>query len=376
MPWHAVSTMSLRREFVQLAQHGVVKMRALCRRFGISPKTGYKWVQRFAAAGEAGLQDQSRRPHGSPTRTDATTEAAVLAVRTAHPAWGGRKIRAYLRGRGHGPLPSPSTITAILRRHGRLEAAESSKHRPWCRFEHETPNRLWQMDFKGHFALSRGGRCHPLTLLDDHSRYALCLQACGNEQGPTVQAVLRTLFRRYGLPDRMLADHGPPWGSAESPYTPLSVWLLRLGISVAHGRPRHPQTQGKEERFHRTVTVEVLRGRTFADLAACQQAFDAWRSVYNGHRPHEALQMATPASRYRPSPRMFPETLPPIEYAPEDLVRKVQDKGIIHYRGRLARVSTAFHGYPVALRSCGQDGLLKIYFCHHCIGHVDLRGPQ
>ena len=376
MPWQEVSIMSLRQEFVVLASQATVNMRALCRRFGISPKTGYKWVRRFAEAGALGLLGRSRCPQHSPQRTDAAMEAQVVAVRDAHPAWGGRKIRARLQHLGHRDLPSPSTITEILRRQGRLNPAEARKHRPWQRFEHEAPNRLWQMDFKGHFALTHGGRCHPLTVLDDHSRYAVCLQACADQQAPTVQGAMTATFRRYGLPASMLMDNGSPWGDdRDNPYTRLTVWLLRLGIQVRHSRPYHPQTQGKDERFHRTLAVEVLRGRPLRDIGHCQQAFDTWRLLYNGERPHESLQLATPASRYTPSPREFPEQLPALEYGPGDHVRKVQAKGEIFYQGRAFRIGKAFHGYPVALRATGEDGVLAVYFGYHRISQVHLRNP-
>ncbi|MGH7429172.1 MAG: helix-turn-helix domain-containing protein, partial [Candidatus Methylomirabilaceae bacterium] len=189
MSWQEVSTVSLRQEFVMLATAEGANVRALCRRYTISPKTGYKWLARYRRQGRAGLTDRARRPHRSPTRTPAALERAVLAVRAAHPVWGGRKIRAVLLARGHQRLPSPSTVTAILRRHGQLAPAEGARHTAWQRFEHDAPNRLWQMDFKGHFALLHG-RCHPLTVLDDHSRFAVGLQACGDETGQTVQARL------------------------------------------------------------------------------------------------------------------------------------------------------------------------------------------
>ncbi|MGH2671036.1 MAG: IS481 family transposase, partial [bacterium] len=311
MSWQEVSTVSLRQEFVMLATAEGANVRALCRRYTISPKTGYKWLARYRRQGRAGLTDRARRPHRSPTRTPAALERAVLAVRAAHPVWGGRKIRAVLLARGHQRLPSPSTVTAILRRHGQLAPAEGARHTAWQRFEHDAPNRLWQMDFKGHFALLHG-RCHPLTVLDDHSRFAVGLQACGDETGQTVQARLTACFRRYGLPEALLVDNGAPWGSdVAHPHTPLTAWLLRLGVRVCHARPYHPQTQGKDERFHRTLKAEVLGTRVLRDLPQCQREFDRWRDVYNLERPHEALALAVPASRYQPSPRAFPEVLPP-----------------------------------------------------------------
>ena len=375
MPWEEVSVMSQRKEFVKLARGEEANLRELCRRFGISPTTGYKWLERFRVGGEAGLSDRPRRPQHSPGRTGSEIEEMVLKVRDTHPAWGGRKLRAWLSARGHELLPSPSTITAILRRHGRIDPSEGAKHRAWQRFEHLEPNQLWQMDFKGHFAMLEG-RCHPLTVLDDHSRFSLGLEACGDERTQTVQQRLTRIFRRYGLPERMVMDNGAPWGhDADYHHTPLTVWLLRLGISVSHGRPYHPQTQGKDERFHRTLKAEVLRGDTFRDMQHCQEAFDRWRGVYNLERPHQALEMATPASRYHVSHRPFPEQLPPVEYGPEDQVRRVQDQGRFTWKGRNVKISTAFKGLPVAVRPTSTDGLWDVFFMANKLCQIDLREP-
>lgn len=375
MPWQEVSTMSLRKEFVTLATAEGANIRQLCRRFSISPTTAHKWLRRYRAEGDAGLTNRSRRPQHMPARTAAAVEEAVIALREAHPAWGGRKLGAVLAARGLA-TPAASTVTAILKRHGRIDPAESVKHRPWQRFEHQRPNQLWQMDFKGHFPVGEG-RCHPLTVLDDHSRFALAIEACSDEQTATVQSRLTAIFRRYGLPDRILMDNGSPWGDDQDhPYTPLTAWLIRLGIDVSHGRPYHPQTQGKDERFHRTLEDELLKRRTFSDLQSCQHAFDAWRDLYNLERPHQALGLATPASRYQISPRAFPQTLPLIEYAPDDLVRKVQTKGKISFRGKVFKIGKAFKGYPVALRPTVQPELFEVYFCHQNIGRIDLRTSQ
>jgi len=355
-----------------LAQQEGANIRALCRQFGISPKTGYKLLQRYAALGESGLADRSRRPTHSPRRTGVALEQAVLSLRDQHPAWGGRKLAARLHALGHADVPSPSTITAILRRHGRINPAESLRHQAWHRFEHALPNDLWQMDFKGHVAM-RTGRCHPLTVLDDHSRYAVCLRACLNEQTATVQAALTDTFRRYGLPWRMTMDNGARWGDdGVNPHTPLTVWLLRLGIKISHSRPYHPQTQGKDERFHRTLKAELLAHEVFADHAAAQRRFDAWRDLYNLQRPHQALDLQPPISRYQPSTRLFPDVLPAIEYGPDDQVRKVQDKGEFSFQGRTWKVAKAFHGYPVGLRPSTQDGCFNVYFCQHKIASINL----
>lgn len=373
MPWQEVSTMSLREEFVHLASAEASNLRELCRRFGISPKTGYKWLKRFAADPHSGLQDRSRRPLCSPRRTCAAMEERVRALRHAHPAWGGRKLRRRLTDLGETGVPAASTVTAILHRQAMIDPAASERSQPWIRFEHPQPNLLWPMDFKGHFPVGQG-RCHALTVLDDHSRFVPCLAACGNEQGATVQARLIPVFRRYGLPARMTMDNGAPWGNQVAhALTGVTGWLIRLGIRVSHSRPYHPQTQGKNERFHRTLALEVLRGRVFPDLADCQERFDRFRDTYNLERPHEALGLATPASRYQVSERVFPETLAPIEYAPGDSVRRVQGKGDISYRGTSYRIGTALHGLPVALRPTREDGLLDVFFCHQRLTQIDLR---
>ena len=379
MPFRAVSVVDRRREFVVFAMMAGANIRELCRRFGISPPTGYKWLERYRQAGIAGLAELSRRPQTSPRRTPLTTVAKVLAVREeSNNAWGGRKIRRTLRDNGETGIPSASTITEILRRYDLLTAAGSGAHPGrWQRFERESPNELWQMDYKGHFAMHDGGRCHPLTALDDHSRFNLVLSACANEQGQTVRGELEKAFRIYGLPLAMLMDGGPPWGDpGGEPHTRFSVWLLRLGIRVLHGRPRHPQTQGKEERFHRTLKAEVINGRSFRDLADCQKAFDKWRPRYNHERPHEALGMATPAQRYQPSSRPFPDVLPAIDYAPGDQVRKVSSDGFINFKNQAWRISKAFRGEYVALRPTAEDGVFSIHYCAHRIARLDLRPTE
>jgi transposase InsO family protein len=375
MPWQEVSTMSLRQEFVTLARHEGANVRELCRRFAISPRTGYKWLGRYAGDGEAGLVDRSRRPQHSPDRTPAGVEERIVALREEHPAWGARKLHAILDGKVVG-LPTPSTITAILRRRGLVDPTEALKHRAWQRFEHPEPNHLWQADFKGHVPLQRG-RCHPLTVLDDHSRFSLGLDACLDETAATVQPHFTRIFRRYGLPVRLLLDNGAPWGGVPtSPYTALTAWFLRLGITVCHGRPYHPQTQGKEERFHRTLVAEVLGDRCYLNLPTSQIAFDRWRRTYNHERPHQALDYAVPASRYRASSRSFPDPLPPIEYAPDLQVRMVQGKGEISFQRREFAIGEAFRGHPVGLRPTRTDGQWEVYFCQQLITTIDFRMPS
>jgi transposase InsO family protein len=373
MPFKECSLMSEREEFCRLAAMPDANKRELCRRFGISPQTGYKWIGRFRSDGDGGLADRSRRPLISPARTAEPVEADVLEVRREYPAWGGRKIRRVLQMLGVSDVPSASTITAILRRHGLLDGPRAGEARDHIRFEHARPNDLWQMDFKGHFALGEG-RCHALTILDDHSRYALELGACGNERTETVRERLEGVFRRYGLPWRMLADNGSPWGSSGGEkHTRLTVWLLDLDVPLSHGRPYHPQTQGKEERFHRSLKAEVLDRDSFADLATAQTAFDRWRKVYNDIRPHEGIGLDTPSSRYAMSQRAMPETIAPPDYEPQAHVRKVLHNAWLSFKGRKINCSKAFVGRQLALRATNDDGVFDLCYRRHVLSQVDLR---
>src|SRR5215204_2838599 len=283
MPWQEVSVMDQRCEFVGLTMQEGANVRELCRRFGISPDVGYKWLRRWKG-GDRQLADRSRRPHSMPGRSDAVTEERVLAVRDAHPAWGARKIVRCLEREGS--APARSTVHEILRRHGRVVPPLGSPG-PFRRFEKKAPNLLWQMDFKGWVPLANGQRCHPLTVVDDHSRYAVCLSACANEQETTVRGALDRTFRQYGLPDAMFVDNGTPWGdSSGQRFTRFGVWLIKLGIDLLHSRPYHPQSRGKNERFHRTLKAEVFAFKRFRDLVEVQCAFDAWRTVYNPASQH------------------------------------------------------------------------------------------
>lgn len=373
MPFTGVSAMDRKREFVGLALLEGVNRRELCRRYGISPTLGYRLLARYRAQGEAGLEERSRRPHVSPLTTPGPVEAAVLEARAAHPAWGGRKIAAVLRRQGLA-APSPSTVTDILHRHGVATGMFGGGQTAFVRFEHEQPNDLWQMDFKGHAPLAHGpGRLHPLTVLDDHSRFVPVLEACADQRTDTVRACLTRAFRRYGLPWRMTMDNGPPWGSgAGEPFTPLGVWLMEQDIGVSHSRPYHPQTQGKDERFHRTLKAEILSGPPLRDLAHAAELFERWRDVYNLERPHQAIGLIVPAQRYRPSPRPFLDRVEPFAYGPDDQLRQVQH-GRIGFAAKRRRVPKAFQGKTVAVRPTSQDGVHDVFFRSTRIATLDLR---
>ena len=370
--------MKLRQEFVELALHQSVPFADLCRRFGVSRQTGYKWLNRYKKDGVAGLADQSRRPLHSPSITPPALEQHVLGVRARNPAWGARKIARFLRDQTPVPPPATSTITGILHRHDRITPRASADATAWQRFEREQPNELWQMDFKGHFATVGEGRCHPLTVLDDHSRFNVVLQACAFETTATVQAHLERAFATYGLPRQINTDNGAPWGASRQlgQLTELAIWLIRLGIRVSYSRPYHPQTNGKNERFHRSLKAEVLAGRTFMTHREAQTEFERWRELYNNRRPHEGIGMSTPVKRYRPSTRVWPSTISEPQYGPDDEIVKVDWHGHFTFRGRELKVSRSLEKLSLAARpNAEKDGVFDFYFYQHRVMELDLNQP-
>jgi transposase InsO family protein len=366
-----------RFELIQFALQPECNRRELSRRFGLSRSTLYKWLERFQREGLEGLSDRSRRPHHSPAKSESELEQSIIALHQRFPYWGARKLRQLLRHDDPSRLvPAVSTVATILKRHDCHVLTDAAPQAPFQRFSHQRPNQLWQMDFKGDFPLARGGRCFPLTILDDHSRFALLVRACRALNRAQVQPALQSVFQRYGLPERILCDNAGPWGTSQprARFTTLGVWLLRLGVDLTHGRPHHPQTQGKCERFHRTFKVELLNRTTlWRNLPHCQVEFDQWRHTYNHLRPHQALAMAAPASAYRPSLRPLPDTLPPIEYLPSDLVLRVKSKGEITFQNHFFFIGQAFSGLPVALRPTTHDGLFAVFFSFKQLGFVNLR---
>lgn len=304
MPWLEVSEMDSKLQFIEEALEANVNFSALCKRYGVSRDTGYRILKRYNESGEAGLERKNSKPDNSPNKTSEEVEQACLLLRECNPCWGGRKIREALLNQGTINVPSEKTINRILNRHGCINPEESAKHKPFIRFEHKHPNDLWQMDFKGDFQAG-SQRCYPLTLLDDHSRFSLAIVSCENQQRGTVIAALTNIFRKFGLPKRMTMDNGAPWGYlGDQRYTAIDIWLIRLGIKVSHSRPYHPQTQGKLERFHRTLKLESLSQYYFYDLKNAQDGLDWWRDKYNKVRPHEGIGMKVPQDRYQKSDRI------------------------------------------------------------------------
>jgi transposase InsO family protein len=374
MPWSVETVAAQRLEFCVLADGDrEVSFVELCRRYGIAPKTGYKWLNRYRELGEAGLMDRSRAPHTSPARTSAEMEELVCELRKKHSAWGGRKIHRVLQNRGHPGAPAPSTITGILRRYQLLSPPGPSAG-GYQRFEAPAPNAMWQMDFKGWF-LTGTGRCEPFDILDDHSRYSLLLSAFGDQQASTVQRLLTQAFMTYGLPDRILCDNGSPWANTnpEHRWTGLGVWLLDIGVGVIHSRVRHPQTLGKDERFHKTLELEVISTRThWESHRQLQAAFDHWRPIYNFERPHDSLGGNVPADRYQPSPRSLPTVILPVEYPDGYQVRTVSDKATIRFKGQDFKIGRAFKRRKVGVIPTTTDGQFDVHYRHQHIRTINL----
>ena len=372
MSWKESDRVSERLEFVKLAAVEGANIAALCRRFDVSRKTGYKWLQRFNDDGNAGLQDKSRKPVCSPGKTSDEIERVVVDLRRQHPAWGGRTLRKRLEVLGHKRLPSPSSITRILHRHGLIESSESGKRRKFENFERSLPNDLWQIDFKGDFLMTSGQRCYPLTILDDHSRYSLGIHACGNQRRSTVMRQMQGAFQKYGIPRAIYVDNGNPWGTAyrHMRHTRFSLWLMRQDIEVIHGTPYHPQGRGKLERFHRTLKLELLQGRQFSSLKECQSNFEPWRTIYNHVRPHQSLGLDVPASRYHASQRSFQEATEPYQYSQRFQTRRPNRGGQFKFQGKVYRISEIFNDHPIGLAPTESDGVWDIYYCRFRVGQL------
>lgn len=360
-----------RKDFIRAVKEGKGTVSELCRELGISRKTGYKWLRRFEDGEELG--DRSRAPFHKPNKTPGETEELIVALRERYPAWGGRKIRHVLEMQGYQDLPAASTICNILKRKGLISLEESVRHRPFQQFEMQHPNELWQADFKGNFGMANRIRCHPLTVLDDCTRYSLCVDAKDNQRYHGVRESFERMFREFGLPEKLLCDNGNPWGASQSTgYTQFEVWLMELGILTIHGRPGHPQTQGKEERFHRTMEEELLKHVEIKDLADAQRQFDAFRLCYNTQRPHQALDYDTPEQHYRPSSRRMPERIIKWEYESGCVVRQVKASGYLTYHGQGYFLSESFGEKHVAVRESEENGCVDIFFRGFMIGRIDI----
>lgn len=374
MPWRRTDPVSERAKFVVAAQHGVWTMTELCERFGISRKTGYRWLVRYEAEGLAGLADRSRRPHSSPGATEAGVVAAVVRERRRHPHWGPKKLLARLRRlQPAGEWPARSTVGLILKREG-LVAARRYRRRPVRRFgrprgEPGEPNQVWTADYKGEFRLGNGRLCYPLTIADGYSRYLLRCAGCGSTRTAEAWPVFEGAFREYGLPARIRTDNGAPFGSvAIGGLSELAIWWLKLGIEVERIEAGHPEQNGRHERMHRTLKWEATRPA--ADNARGQQAvFDRFRQEYNEERPHESLDDRTPAELYEPSGRCLPKETRRLEYPGHFEQRQVRSDGSIRWRGQMVFVSSLLTGEAVGLDEV-EKGNWSVYFGPVLLGRL------
>ena len=374
MSWNAEKSLEeVRLEFLDRWAEGKASVRSLCREYGISPKTAYKWRKR-KASGDS-LSDRSRRPKSSPNATSTPIVSEILALRDAHPTLGGRKISLMLKRRGLVDVPAGSTVTDILRRHGLLNERAVAEATHLRRFSKATPNEMWQVDFKGHFKLSSGERCHPLNVVDDCSRYAILSAPLLNETFEAVRPPFVRAFREYGLPETILCDNGHPWGvSRSNGITAFETWAMELGVLVVHGRPLHPQTQGKEESFNKSWKRECLeRLGPLPDILDVITETELFRSFYNDERPHFGIGGKVPSDIYRRSPRAYPEKIEEWVYPDTMHVRLVDGKGYISWHDTPVFVGEGLRGRRIGMsESKSHPGCVNLLFRDFRIGRLNL----
>jgi transposase InsO family protein len=368
MSWGVRDVMEQRVEFVIRAEQGGEAMSGLCREYGVSRPTGYHWVQRYREVGSVqGLAERSRRPQHSPEQTPIEQEDRVVELRRRY-GWGAKKLVILLAREGI--ALRVVTVNRILQRRGLLVAQEC--HQPATqRFEREAPNQLWQMDFKGPWEVAEG-HCYPLSILDDYSRYLVGLGALRGTDAEGVATQLVRTFERHGVPEAMLMDHGTPWWSTTNGHglTWLSVELIKQGIRLHFSGIRHPQTQGKVERFHRSLKHQINRWGKPATLADSAQALAAFREEYNQVRPHEALGMEVPAQRYHDSPRAYQSQPPEWVYEEGKVVKQLNTQGCLDYEQRRYFVCEALAEEPVCVDRIG--GKLLVRYRQTYIREIDI----
>jgi putative transposase len=377
MPWKTTDPMSQRLEFVRAALHRRVSLRELCRQFGVSEKTGYKWLDRYALGGPAALADRSHAPITPAHQVPRAHVEAICALRRRHSTWGARKLRARLERKVPGVTwPAPSTITTLLKHAGlvtprRRAGRERSGWAHATLTEPRSANDVWAADFKGEFRLRRGPYCYPLTVSDLYSRYVLgCRALPSTATGPAQSQFLR-LFEHYGLPRVIRTDNGGPFSSpcALGGLSTLSVWWIRLGIRPERIAKGVPQQNGEHERMHRTLKAEATRPPA-ATLEGQQRLFDCWRRVFNHDRPHEALGQTSPSAHFTASPRPYPRRVPPLAYPAAAELRRVWSSGYVRWRGEALFLSAALAGEYVALTRV-TDTAWAIRYCSLQLGIYD-----
>lgn len=377
MPWSETCVMEERLKMMLEWSEGAVSVAELCRCYGVSRKTGYKWRDRYESEGVPGLSDRSRAPHCPSHGMGPDVVAAVLEVRHAHPTWGPKKIRAWLDRHRPGPRwPARSSIGDLLRREGlvvgrrkRLRAPPRSAPFAGC----GGPNDVWCIDLKGWFRCGDGARCDPLTLEDGHSRYLLRCQALGRADGHHAWPVLEAAFREFGLPRVLRSDNGPPFGSVGAGgLSPFAVKVVKAGVFPERIDPGRPEQNGRLERLHGTLKRETAAPPA-ASLRAQGKRFEAFQRLYNEERPHEALDQTPPADHYRCSPRRYTGRLREPDNDGDYEVRRVRQNGEIRWRGQSVYVSESLAGEPIGIAE-RDNGEWDVRFGPVHLGHIDHKG--
>ena len=371
MAWNMTEVGEQRVRFVVRASETGRNLSELCREFGISRPTGYMWLQRWQQAKTAGLEEKSRRPQRSPQKTAEAVEQQIVELRRQRPDWGARKLRPLLAEQGV-RLPV-ITVHRVLLRHG-LVRPEDRHQAAVKRFERAAPNEMWQMDFKSPKGWEQ--RVGPLSVIDDHSRYVIRLAQTGTTRSPAVRAQLEQAFEECGLPESMLMDHGVPWwsGTGAQGWTELTVWLMGQGIQLHFGRYRHPQTQGKVERFHGALEM-ARRRRGLPEQEQRQGWLDEFRYEYNHVRRHEGLGMRTPASVWQPSGRRYDPHPPEWEYGAEAEVHRLDCNGQLRLGQRSWPISEALGAQRVRVQRVGESTVL-VYYCQSLVREIDLAAQR
>ena len=376
MPWKEASPMDQRTQLIADYLRETLSITELCGMYGVTRKTGYKWIDRYLREGPAGLEERSRRPGRSPNETSAEIVAALLEARQHHPSWGGKKLLALLHRRHpRWELPGRSTACDILSRHGLVPRRRQRRrigHPGKPTSQILAPNDVWGADFKGQFRTGDGRYCYPLTVTDGFSRYLLGCQALTSTAVAGAKPVFTRLFQEFGLPKRMRSDNGVPFATTTlARLSTLSAWWVRLGILPELIEPGHPEQNGRHERMQRTLKAETTRPAA-GSLGAQQRRFNTFRQEFNHERPHEALDQETPAACYVTSPRPMPDRLPPLEYPDRFEVRYVSGNGGIRWNSRWVNVSSVCVGGHVGLEEIA-DGIWNVYFGPLRLGRLNER---
>jgi transposase InsO family protein len=379
MSWTIRGLQDARVEFAMIAGEADANMSAACRYFGISRKTGYKWLDRYNTSGLEGLVDLSRRPRSSPLQLSGDAVVVLVKLHIGHDDWGPKKLRARLirsNSCPDGKVPSLATVARLARRMGWTEAKGRGRPRPQRALPTEPlsgaehPNRVWTADFKGWWRTRDGARCEPLTIRDLFSRYILCLRPMAWRSTEAVRQAFTEVFRRYGLPDIIRSDNGSPFASITGPLglTRLSAWWLSLGIKPERIMPGHPEQNGGHERMHGDI-ARAIESAPAATVAEETVRLERWRRDFNAERPHEALAMQTPADIYCSSPRHL-SNVKPYVYPAGFEKRRVQEDGCIHFRGRCVNFSEALGKMEVGLQPVS-DNRWQVWFRDLVVGGLE-----